>query len=222
MSQFLLLTDHCVIKTLKPDINHRHTQKNYWKFNADLLNVDEYVRAVKALLVEVINDAEIDTFCRRWEYFKYKVRSLSIKFSKTRSNQQREHEIKSFQEINEYYRKAALSDEDGANILGLQTRLDDLLSKRARGAYVRSRAKWIEQGEKDTSYFFGLERRRQEKNKINTLKVNNCKCSDPKVISEEMYQFFSKLYSPKEHLLPLLREIVYQALFYPEISLLST
>ncbi len=41
------LTDHCVI-TPKPDINHR-LKKNYWKFNADLLNVDEYLKAVKAL-----------------------------------------------------------------------------------------------------------------------------------------------------------------------------
>lgn len=37
---------------------------------------------------------EIDTYCRKWEFFKFKVRSLSIKFSKIRCHQQKENEMK--------------------------------------------------------------------------------------------------------------------------------
>lgn len=48
-------------------------------------------------------------------------------------------------------------------LLILQANLDNLFVQRAQGAYVRSRAKWIAQGEKNTSYFFGLKTRRQEK-----------------------------------------------------------
>ena len=74
--------------------------------------------------------------------------------------------------------------------MNLQARLDNVFVQRAQGAYVRSRAKWIEQGENNTSYFLGRERRRPEGNKINVLIVNDRECSDTKVISEEVHRFY--------------------------------
>lgn len=63
------LTDHCVIGiTLKPDSSPK-CRENYWKFNADLLNLEDYVKEVKALLLEIKNDTEMDTYCRKWEFF---------------------------------------------------------------------------------------------------------------------------------------------------------
>ena len=147
------LTDHCVINiTLKPQ--NLTSRKGYWKFNAELLNNDEYVEEVKSLFDKIINDDEIDTYCKKWEYFKFKVRNLSIKFSKLLCKQQREIELKLVQELNKYSQKVPLSDEDTTKLVELQTNLDTLFTKRAQGAYVRSRAKWIEQGEKNSSYFF--------------------------------------------------------------------
>ena len=37
------------------------------------------------------SNKEMDTYYRKWEYFKYKARSLSIKCSKSRYQQQREN-----------------------------------------------------------------------------------------------------------------------------------
>lgn len=42
--------------------------KNYWKFNADLLNDEAYVEEVMALLGKSKSDVEIDPYCRKWEY----------------------------------------------------------------------------------------------------------------------------------------------------------
>ncbi len=39
----------------------------------------------------------------------------------------------------------------------LQSTLDDLFLEKARGAFIRSRAKWLEFGEKNSAYFFNLE-----------------------------------------------------------------
>lgn len=63
---------------------------------------------------------------------------------------------------------------------------------------------------KSLSYFFGFERRRQEKNKINILMVNDEECSDAKVIAEEIYKFYCELYSSSfsvEDSLPFLESI---------------
>lgn len=93
------LTDHCVINiTLKP--HNLTSRKGYWKFNAELLNNEEYVEEVKSIFAEIFNDNEIDTYCKKWEYFKFKVRSLSIKFSKILCKQQKEIEVKLVQELN--------------------------------------------------------------------------------------------------------------------------
>lgn len=40
----------------------------------------------------------------------------------------------------------------------LETQLSYLIDKKANGAQIRSRAKWIQEGEKNTNFFLGLEK----------------------------------------------------------------
>ncbi len=80
-------------------------------------------------------------------------------------------------------------------MLSLQLELDNLYIKKAKGAYIRSRAKWIEEDEKSTSYFCRLEKRRQSSNSILSLKINGVECMDPTLISKNVYKFYSDLYS---------------------------
>lgn len=76
-----------------------------------------------------------NTYCRKWEYFKYKVRSLSIKCGKSKHQLQRESELK-LMKINECCQKFELSEEDKAKMLCLQTRVDNLYIEKAQSAYV--------------------------------------------------------------------------------------
>jgi hypothetical protein len=46
-----------------------------------------------------------------------------------------------------------------------------------KGRQIRSRVKWIEEGEKNTAYFLGLEKTRQTKKAINELYDKNGKSS---------------------------------------------
>jgi hypothetical protein len=41
------------------------------------------------------------------------------------------------------------------------------------GAQIRSRVQWVEQGEKNTKYFLGLEKTRQTRKTINSLYDEN-------------------------------------------------
>ncbi len=56
--------------------------------------------------------------------------------------------------------------EEKAKLHSLQLQLDELYIEKANGAYVRSRVRWLEHGEKNSAYFFGLENYRQIKEKI--------------------------------------------------------
>ena len=51
----------------------------------------------------------------------------------------------------------------------LKEKLDSLYENRATGYFIRSRARWVEEGERSTSYFLTLEKSRQVSNCINCL-----------------------------------------------------
>lgn len=53
------------------------------------------------------------------------------------------------------------------------TELKDMYEKRGKEAMFRSKARWIEKGEKPTRYFFNLEKRNFEKKTIAQLKLVN-------------------------------------------------
>ena len=53
-----------------------------------------------------------------------------------------------FSEISQCCSKPDLTSEDKEKSLLLQSKLDDIFLKRAQGAFLRSRAKWMEEGEK--------------------------------------------------------------------------
>ena len=50
----------------------------------------------------------------------------------------------------------------------LEAELDDIHDKRTKRAQIRSKAKWIEDGEKNTLYFLRLEKQHQSSKKSST------------------------------------------------------
>lgn len=56
-----------------------------------------------------------------------------------------------------------LTEENSIELNQMQYKLDELYIDKAKGAFIRSRAKWIEEGENYSTYFFNLEKSRQTK-----------------------------------------------------------
>lgn len=96
--------------------------------------------------------------------------------------------------MNRLRQKEDPSVEEQIKLNNLQNQLDSLHLERAKGAFIRSRARWLEEGEKNTSYFFGLEKQRQTKKKINKLLVDNLRNDSQEQINEEIEHFYKKLY----------------------------
>lgn len=79
---------------------------------------------------------------------------------------------------------------DKNRFINFQWKLDEMYLRKAREAYIRSRAKWLEEGEKNSAYLCGLEKKRQERNAVNVLLINDVECTDPKPLSNEVHRFY--------------------------------
>ena len=79
----------------------------------------------------------------------------------------------------------------------IKKKLDKKLYGITHAAFVRSRSKWIEEGEKSTSYFLNLEKTRQNNNRITKLIDINSKkqYNSDKDILKHCASFYSKLYT---------------------------
>ena len=76
--------------------------------------------------------------------------------------------------------------------------LKEIYDNKAREAMFRSKARWIEKGEKPTNYFFNLEKRNFEKKVIAQLKIENGEIiTDMKEINKELESFYSDLLGTK-------------------------
>ena len=63
-------------------------------------------------------------------------------------------------------------------------------------AFVSSKVRWHEFGERSSKYFLNLEKRNYENKFITRLTRDDESCvTDPKEILEEQRRFYSKLYS---------------------------
>jgi len=90
-----------------------------------------------------------------------------------------------------------VSEEDKLHLKELQCQLDELYRGKAEGAFVRSRKRWIEEGEQNSAYFFRLEKHRSKTNTIHQLNINGTVTDDAQSISQFCYVFYSKLYESK-------------------------
>ena len=78
----------------------------------------------------------------------------------------------------------------------LSSKYDQYYKNIAEGAQIRSRVKWVEEGEKNTKYFLNLEQKHQTNNRISSIKLSDGKhVYKSEDILNEGAKFYRKLYS---------------------------
>ena len=80
----------------------------------------------------------------------------------------------------------------------LENELSQLYDKKSKGAQIRSRVKWIEEGERNTSYFLGLEKHYQSLNVIRRVTEQTKSVYSDNDILKEICSFYEKLYQSKQ------------------------
>lgn len=91
-------------------------------------------------------------------------------------------------------KKDALSDDEEIKLKRLKEEIDNAYINIAKGAFIRSKAKWLELGERNSSYFFALEKRNQRRNNISALKIDNNITTNYLDISKHVGSFYKDIY----------------------------
>ena len=207
-------TDHSLIYTT---LGHKKDKKNktFWKFNNSLLKDPTYVAAIKEVIKEtkiqyadnIQNEHEVDIENILNSNIKFNIndqlfletllmniRGKTISYSSFKKKQQDNKEEKLIKEIENLEKQ---NTNENQNVL--QEKKNELLEirkKKIEGLFIRSRAKWIDQGEKVTKYFCNMEKRNFiSKSMPNLIKENGLKTANDKEITEETKKFYEELYA---------------------------
>ena len=138
-------------------------------------------------------------------FFKTEVREITSTYCKQKASEMKneikilENKLKKLSEIQ------TIPQHIQQEINNIENKLENLYKDEAKGAQVRSRVKWIEEGERNTKFFLGLEKSRQTKKNISALKNQQGKIvKDSSEILKLEKAFYENLYKSTE---PNLQEI---------------
>lgn len=149
-------TDHlCISFELCTCENSRGA--GYWKLNNTLLQNKTFCKKLQAFIHEETQKLETEDPIRKWEYLKINVKNFCINYSKQLAKYKKKRiefielqikqlELKNSSEMNMNYKRL------------LEKEIDNYYAEKCSGAYIRSRAVWIEKGEKSSLYFLNLEK----------------------------------------------------------------
>ena len=85
--------------------------------------------------------------------------------------------------------------ETTAKFYEVKLKLEQISMHKTEGAMIRSKARWCEQGECSTHYFFNLEKRNRSNNYITKLKVGDSTLVTPAEILKEELRYYQNLYT---------------------------
>ena len=190
--------DHKAV-TISYSSTHNQHGKGYWKLNNSVLEEIDYKNIVKQEIQKTKTDyRHLLSSQELFELIKIRVKERTIRYC-TRRNQINKSKISFLEkQINSLDRQINVTENISNERKNLKCELDQLYSQDSHGIYVRSRAKWIEEGERNTSYFLRLEKKHQTFNNIDKVQNENGDlATNMNDILIECEKFYSNLYQTK-------------------------
>ena len=202
------LTDHSMI-TLNVALHLNPRGKGFWKLNTSLLYEMSYVQEIKTAIESTVNQYKDDTSVNPallWEMIKLKVREKSISHAAHKNVTTRKREELLEREI--ALLEKHLDNSSNSNpsyhtvaerVFTLKQELEHILEYRTKGAIIRSKSQWYNEGEKNSAYFLNLEKRHFKQGTISQLKINDTDfVTTDKDILSECTVFYKNLYTSKK------------------------
>jgi hypothetical protein len=177
--------------------------RGFWKFNGSLLNDAVYVNNINNLIEQCkINYADIENKSLLLDLIKCDIRGATISYATYKAKCRREQELKLQEKLIELEEQLdnMNPDKDIQNQYNkIKSDIETINELKGQGAIIRSKANWIESGEKCTSYFLKLENSNYNIKHIKSLIVDDSTITNPTEILKEQQSFYENLYSEKNH-----------------------
>lgn len=189
--------------------------KSFWKFNNSLLRDGNYIKEIKQVIYQVKKqyarqkDLDLDKIPNKdleldiseqlfFETLLLEIRGKTISYASYRKREEKKNEKDLLEKI-QLLESGELSDDSIALLEKAKVELQEIRMKRIEGMAVRSKAKWLAEGEKVSKYFCNLENRHFLNKSMNFIEKEDGKILyDQTQILEEVQQFYSNLYSHKD------------------------
>ena len=191
-------SDHRIIE-MKYLISNVKRGPGYWKFNDSLLKDIEFVESMNSMINSFKEQNQLLDPLLKWDFCKIKIRELCIFYSKQKAAMRRDDLAELKKELNSIDINLSADPQN----LNLVLQRDELKKKievhdlhEAKSAQVRSRIKYIEEGEKNTKYFLNFEKARANGKVMDSLLTE-----DGKIITEqaeiltEQVKFYKNIYT---------------------------
>ena len=121
------------------------------------------------------------------------IRGLTVKYTKVKAKRRKNDELILQSKINELQLKLESNPNNSQylnDLYATKLRLQKIMHFKTKGAIIRSKVRWYDEGERNTRYFFNLENRCQSKKNIDKLKIDdNTFIHDQFAILDKQKQF---------------------------------
>jgi len=194
------LSDHMALRF---NIGHQCEKRGggVWCLNGMLMKEEHYKGKVRDLIMRKKTERLYEEDMGKWwEEMKEELKNLSMSYSCGRGRREREKE-KSLQR--ELAQEAERAEKGKGHELGrylqIRAELEEMEQKRCMGAIVRSKAKYVVEGEKCSGFFLGLEKIKQKNNYLETVEGKDGeKITDFVGIVKRVEEFYRELFRKEE------------------------
>ena len=132
-----------------------------WKLNASLLQDPEYIQLITSFLSHwhsMENHADFPSLMDWWDEGKFYVREVSRTYERAKAADKRGRKASPTKQMHALKKAFDQGDRTAfTRLCAIQQELRDIALYKARGAQVRARCQWAEEGETSSSYFLSLE-----------------------------------------------------------------
>ena len=210
-------SDHRIVTLRFKKAEGEKRGRTYWKFNNSLLKDKQYVDLVKQTILELKkqygviiydrdnidkvpnNSLELTTYDQLFfEMILMEVRAKTISYSVYRKKENIKKEEALVKEIAEM--EKMINETNIGTLEQKKAELETIRKAKVDGMIMRSRVKWIQEGEKNSKYFCNLEKRNYVEKAIYRLeREDGSILADTNSIKSEVFSFYKKLYDKNEN-----------------------
>ena len=171
---------------------------SYWKFNDGLLNDEQYVQLINELLTKQIENID-DKNDLWWDLIKVNIRNMTIEYgiNKKAMSKIKIKELKSkLDELDNMLAMGEKCPQISREYFRIKQELDLYQINETKGAIIRAKQKWMEDGEKNSKLFLNLEKVKGNNDTITKIKVDNATYkTKPLEILTHIKDFYKQLYT---------------------------
>ena len=152
-------SDHSIIGIELELLGTQKRGKGNWKFNNSLLSDKEYLELIKDTISSVLHNTKFEDKNLLWEYLKCQIRSETISYAVKKSKLQRNREIWLQEQLQILENDIDKSEDNFLFYKTIKCEWENIQTVKMNGLILRSKAQWVEFGEKNSKYFLNLTKR---------------------------------------------------------------